>query len=101
MLLDEAKEILKENDYIVEDYNFYKNPQRQMAAKRKAAALKSQIGKYEKLINKSSNLDELISALQVIRDNMGSIPVNFEDTSISITNWDDEWNLWIESDGVE
>ena len=35
MEIKEAKEILNKNGFILEDYNFYKNPQRQMNAKRK------------------------------------------------------------------
>lgn len=43
MEIKEAKEILNKNGFILEDYNFYKNPQRQMTAKRKKLSTENYI----------------------------------------------------------
>lgn len=43
MEIKEAKEILNKNGFILEDYNFHKNPQRQMTAKRKKLSTEAYI----------------------------------------------------------
>lgn len=43
MEIKEAKEILNNHGFILEDYNFYKNPQRQMTAKRKKLSTEAYI----------------------------------------------------------
>ena len=43
MEIKEAKEILNKNGFILEDYNFYRNPQRQMAEKRKKLSTENYI----------------------------------------------------------
>lgn len=43
MRLKEAKEILNNHGFILEDYNYYKNPHRQMTAKRKKLSTENYI----------------------------------------------------------
>ena len=43
MEIKEAKEILNNHGFILEDYNYYKNPQRQMTAKRKKLSTEAYI----------------------------------------------------------
>lgn len=43
MEIKEAKEILNNHGFILEDYNYYKNPQRQMTSKRKKLSTENYI----------------------------------------------------------
>ena len=43
MEIKEAKEILNNHGFVLEDYNFYRNPQRQMTAKRKKLSAEAYI----------------------------------------------------------
>lgn len=56
MEIKEAKEILNKNGFILEDYNFYKNPQRQMTAKRKKLSTENYIKTVAQTIAKNNKL---------------------------------------------
>jgi hypothetical protein len=56
MEIKEAKEILNKNGFILEDYNFYKNPQRQMNSKRKKLSTEAYIKTVAQTFAKNKKL---------------------------------------------